>query len=196
MRRRRPPATPRRQGKRKDSAGILNSQRAEFPSVNQDASEIPTSELERRMRPGSFSQDGFLGPEENLGQVLLHDEATIKRLGISYDSLAGRLEELILAGERSPGHRVVVNGEFEVTVFIYKGFQICPWARDPDHSQCDAGEGATHASVEWRIRNLGNGLVMRGGGLAVHLIRDHHFFEGLESPHRIEPELLKVLFNL
>jgi hypothetical protein len=31
---------------------------------------------------------------------------------------------------------------------------------------------------------------IRGPGLVVHLIRDHHFFEGLLSPSRVDPAQL------
>jgi len=148
------------------------------------------------MRPGAFSQSGFLGPEERLDEVMLHDDRIMSKLKVTYGELARRLEELIIVGERSPGHNVRVKERFEVLVIVYKGFQICPWSPYPDRAQCLAGEGANHASVVWKVRNLRSGQAMRGPGLIVHLIRDHHFFEGLESPERVDPELLSRLLEL
>ena len=38
------------------------------------------------------------------------------------------------------------------------------------------------------ILNRETGESFTGPGLIVHLIREHHFFEGKESPYRVEPE--------
>jgi len=148
------------------------------------------------MRPGAFSLSGFLGPNEKLDEVMLHDDKIVSELNITHEELAQRLEELIDVGERAPGHYVNALGRFEVLVTVYKGFQICPWASHPDRAQCLVGKGASHASVRWSIRNLRNGQAMSGPGLIVHLIRDHHFFEGLESPERVDPGHLSRLLEL
>lgn len=81
--------------------------------------ELSTSELERRMRPGAYSEGGFLGQTESLPGI-----------DIGY-----------LVGEK-------------LQVFIY----------------------------------------ITGPGLIVHLIRAHQFFEGSESPYRVEPrKAIRVL---
>lgn len=37
------------------------------------------------------------------------------------------------------------------------------------------------------VVNRGTGDYLAGPGLIVHLIRDHHFFEGPGSPYRVDP---------
>jgi hypothetical protein len=153
-------------------------------------------ELESRMRSGAFSRAGFLGPDEKLEDVLEADAHTLGELALSHERLAEALDHLIAAAEASPARRATVDGRYLVAVELRPGFQICPWAPDPHHAQCTAGQGVRHASMDWQIRNLRTRASMRGPGLAVHLIRDHHFFEGRESPFRLDPPALAQLLEL
>ena len=58
------------------------------------------------MRPGAFSSSGFLGPDEKLNEVMLHDDKVMSELNLTHEELAQRLEELIDVGERVPVHNV------------------------------------------------------------------------------------------
>jgi hypothetical protein len=153
-------------------------------------------ELEARMQPGAFSRVGFLGPGERLQDVLEADARTLEELHLDYGQLATPLDTLIVEAERSPRRRAEVDNRFQVEVEIHTGFQICPWALDPNHSQCTAGQGVQHASADWFVRNLKTGRELRGPGLIVHLVRDHHFFLGLGSPLRVDPRELARLLDL
>jgi len=66
------------------------------------------------------------------------------------------------------------------SIFIIAGKSLS----EPENT----GSGGKYASVEWKIQNNLNGMKLSGSGLAVHLIRDHHFFEGLDSLYRVGPE--------
>ena len=146
------------------------------------------------MRPGGFSQSGFLGEDERLEDVLSADARVLEELGLSPAQLANALGRLIDAAEASRSRSAQVDDRFEIRIEVFTGFQICPWARDPNSGQCTAGGGVRHASVEWRLRNLRSGAELRGPGLIVHLIRAHGFFEGFESPNRVDPtELAQIL---
>lgn len=147
------------------------------------------------MRPRAFSRAGFLGPNERLEEVLVADARVLDDMGLGYEQLVAPLDGLITSAENAPQRRVVLDG-FSVTVEVRPGFQICPWSEDPHHSQCTAGQGVRHASVEWWVRNLKTGLELRGPGLIVHLVRDHHFFQGEGSPLRVDPRALAELFEL
>lgn len=154
---------------------------------------ISTEILEARMRPGILSQEGFLGENESLEEVLTRDARTLEKIGLTHKELADKLGSLIKVALDAPGNTVRA-GNFYVRVVRYRGFQICPWARDIHHAQCDAGGGVEYGSVDWRIRNLRTGQEMFGPGLIVHLIREHNFFEGFESTRRIDPgELARLL---
>lgn len=151
------------------------------------------AELEARMRPGALSRTGFLGPDESLEVVLARDAETMARLGVSFEELANRLEALLDKALTNRRHRARI-GPVRVEVEAYTGFQICPWALDPDAGQCTVAGPVSHASLDWTIRNTRTGQTLSGPGLITHLIRAHSFFEGIESPNRVDPEaLIEVL---
>jgi hypothetical protein len=147
------------------------------------------------MRPGALSEKGFLGADERLAAVLSRDAKTVSELGTTCKELGKRLDVLVSATENTP-HRAARVGRFEVAVVAYTGFQMCPWSPSIHAGQCTQGGGVSHASVDWHIRNTRTGQELRGPGLAVHLIRDHCFFEGSESPFRVDPRELARLLEL
>lgn len=153
-------------------------------------------ELESRMRPGRLSQGGFLGINERLTEVLTCDDQTLQALHITYEELANSLERLLRAALAVSSRPVRVDNRFEVQITKYNGFQLCPWTLNPHTGQCRVGQGAGYASLDWYICNLQTQQQMRGPGLIVHLIRDHHFFEGLASPYRVDPQELARLLAL
>jgi len=157
--------------------------------VESFSSDPSIEELENRMRPGVFSQGGFLGENESLPEVMARDGQTLRELGLTHEELAARLDGLLKAASSSPRRSARV-GHLHVRLEVFTGFQICPWAPNVHRGQCTAGGGVDYGSMEWRIRNLETGEELRGPGLAVHLIRDHHFFEGRDSPFRVDPARL------
>jgi hypothetical protein len=121
------------------------------------------------------------------------DAKTLSELDLSCAVLASELDELVSAAEASPARQARI-GALECQVQVNQGFQICPWAPNPDRSQCDVGLGVRHASIDWRIINLETSEEMKGPGLVIHLIRDHEFFEGRMSPNRVDPlQLARLL---
>jgi hypothetical protein len=148
------------------------------------------------MRPGAFSQRGFLGEDERLEDVLEADARTLEELGLSAEELATPLDRLIDAAEASRGRSARVDDRFDIRIEVFTGFQICPWAPEPHSGQCPAAGGVRHASVEWHLRNRRTGDRLAGPGLIVHLIRAHGFFEGLQSPSRVDPRALARILEL
>jgi len=157
---------------------------------------VEIEELERRMRPGSFSTVGFLGPNERLADVLAADAETVAAMGLTFEELAAPLDRLLDEAEQSRGRSAVVDGRFEARVEVFTGFQICPFAVQPHSSQCTEGGGVRHASIDWSVKNRRTGERLRGPGLIVHLIRAHGFFEGIESPHRVDPRTLATVLEI
>jgi hypothetical protein len=158
-------------------------------------SSLTVEELEGRMRPGVLSQHGFLGDDESLQDLLDEDARVVEELGVTYDAIADRLEALIEAAESSPDH-TFQTPLFGTTVEVFTGFQICPWAPDVHHGQCTAGRGVRFGNLQWRIRNRRLDLDAAGPGLIVHLIREHHFFEGVDSRYRVDPRQIVELLEL
>lgn len=157
---------------------------------------VSVAELESRMRPGAFSTSGFLGADERLEEVIARDAATVRELGLTHEGIAAALDAVIDAAEEARGKSVNVPPGLKAQIELFTGFQICPWAPDPHHAQCQAGGGVRHGSVDWVIRNVRTRKSMRGPGLIAHLIRAHRFFEGRGSPNRVDPRELAQLLGL
>lgn len=159
------------------------------------------------MRPGAWSGGGFLGPTESLETVIDHDAKILKRCGVSYQQIADALERLLWPAikntkgmspypnlyqpetvphfdlnnlpEITEGH---IIGNLQIFTIGYRGIQECPWG-------CQAW-----GSSDFLILNRQTGESVTGPELVIHLIREHHFFEGMESPYRTDPaKLIRVL---
>ncbi len=169
-------------------------------------------QLEDDLRPGKCSNGGFLGLSESLSRVLEKDAETLHTLGLSFEQIADAIESVwsIASGERDslsitalreretdfpclhnpetipvfsmqmlpdPGKGFLV-GDIQVFIVQYRGFQICPWG-------CPA-----FGSSDFMALNRRTGLSFSAPELIIHLIRAHGFFEGFQSPYRVDPELV------
>lgn len=178
------------------------------------------SELESRMRPGAWSEMGFLGHLESLEVVLAQDSQTLKALHISCQQIAEALEKILqsvldqedkllkenlqeywkrqgkepifdlyledlpnpipnfsLNNLPSTDLGYLIENKFQVFMRHYRGLQKCPWGCEYDY----------WSSKTFLILNRQSGKFVTGSGLIVHLIRKHHFFEGLETSFRVDP---------
>jgi len=148
------------------------------------------------------------------------DALAMKRIQVPFEALAAALEALIAAAisaspitfDRSTLAKMVslprwdreaeIDGTYRARVQGWRGFQTCPWSAPlsppwsrPNYAQC-AGWEVRYSSVDWRVENLRTGQMMDGPGLIIHLMRDHHFCEGVESPYRVDPVALAQLLEL
>ena len=146
------------------------------------------------MRPGNYSQAGFLGPNESLTEILQNDARELAELGMEASALSAGLGELLETALASK-QNVTRVGHYTVKVRRYKGFQICPFAPQPFENPCPGG-GTKLGSIDWDIKNNRRSFRLSGPGLIVHLIGIHSFFEGLESPYRVAPRALAELLEL
>lgn len=175
------------------------------------------------MRPGMSSETGFLNAHERLLDVIRRDEAACQKLGVSLDQVADRLESIVVEAYRladlsSRAHPssidvlmagdeagIVVDDRFRVTGRHLLGRQGCPF-EDEASQRC---KEARYASADFTIENLRYGErstlrhveslfrrpLLEFPGLAIHLIRDHHFFEG-SVRYRLAPRrAIAVLEN-
>jgi uncharacterized protein CbrC (UPF0167 family) len=185
---------------------------------NMSNSLLSILELEERMRPGAMSVGGFLGPTESLEAVLAKDRHTLEEAQVTYDQVADALERVLQSAHDQqqqlstqevekrhvelpalcrpwpaprfsldhlpdPEKGYCVEGTLQVFFTVYRGFQCCPWCGD-----------STWGCFDFLILNRRSGEYITGPGLIVHLIREHQFFEGSESPYRVEPlEAIRVL---
>lgn len=139
-----------------------------------------------RWYPRGLSQGGFLGWGEILEQVIVEDEATLHSLGRTAEEVGEKLLEIL--SQKPASHQV------EVTSWL--GQQLCPFPACP-HGQCQKdNRPCLYADLDFVITNRATGRHIEVPGMAWHLIRDHHFFEGKRSPFHVDPALLvKVLYE-
>jgi len=179
--------------------------------------------LEDKMRPGAYSAGGFLGTTESLKSVIRHDKQILKELGITFENLASKLGEiieatwqiernhsepreharasndwyvrarkqsfpLVLTSENLPSQDIGnLYDQYQVIFMAFRGFQDCPWDCQLDNNW---------SSFDFILLNRQSGEYVFAPGLIVHLIQKHHFFEGNESPYRVEPSKLARVLGL
>ena len=149
---------------------------------------VDIDELERRMRPGGWSQEGFLTPEQSLVQVLANDLASIQELGVSGKQIADALERLLERGARGDRFRPEYVEHFKVRIIRSRKMRTCPWA-PKQFERCHIGRGVKYLTTEdFEISNRLIGESLSGTSLCLHLIRDHSFFGGPGTMYRIEPK--------
>jgi hypothetical protein len=156
---------------------------------------VPLAELDLRMQPGRYSQVGFLAPGESLSDVLSADARALAEIGCTAQMLADALDQLLAAALEAGGSRTRVS-DFVVSIARFKGYQLCPFAAEPERHQCQAGGGQRYGSIDWDIRNRRTGRRLTGPGLIVHLIGAHGFFEGPRAPLRVDPRALAELLQV
>ncbi|MEK6868944.1 MAG: hypothetical protein AABX74_01835 [Nanoarchaeota archaeon] len=152
----------------------------------------------------NYSSVGFLGRDESLLNVIHEDEEAVARLGVTHDQIADRIEYFIIQygvefskimrdigimplKERIAAHkafnRYIVVDPFHLAsdnsdnITGGRGIQECPWLD---------GVG-DYGDKNLRFDNLRLGETLSFPGLIVHLIREHHFYEGKQSPYRVDP---------
>ena len=69
------------------------------------------ADVERRMRPGTLSEGGFLGASERLVKVIAKDEQACAKRGIEPEQIADRLETLVGRAERRVSLALAMGGD-------------------------------------------------------------------------------------
>lgn len=140
--------------------------------------------LEESMRPGRLSVGGFLGEKEVLDQILRADDEMVRNLGLTHEQIADRIEYFIKAVHCYPIREgKLIDGIYLVSGAVYRGGQKCPW-----------GDRILYSNIDLSIKNNRLGEELKLPGAIVHLIKKHQFYEGKESPYRVDPaKTIRVL---
>src|SRR5450631_4118532 len=100
------------------------------------------------MRPGRFSQAGFLGPEEHLRDVLECDAGDLDALNVTAGALADGLGGLLAAAiDGAP--TITRAGRYRVRLQHFKGPQACPFAPRPHQDPCPGPGDRRFAALDW-----------------------------------------------
>ncbi|MCK5198380.1 MAG: hypothetical protein KAR21_08520 [Spirochaetales bacterium] len=140
---------------------------------------------QENMQAGVIIADGFLGDEKkSIKDMMVRDEAEMIRAGLSFDEVSERLVYFLEEGRKGLGEPVTVNDKWLIRVIDPRGHLPCPFE-----------DGIFRKiSAEIELKSSGEKLLVTD--LSIHLLKDHHFIEGIGSQFRLEPELVKrVLFG-
>jgi len=138
-----------------------------------------------RMKAGVLTYSGFLGKDNrDFRQIIADDEMSLEKLGVTAEEIADRLEYFQQRSFSAFQGSAIVDDIYEVDTEVVRGYLPCPFAH----------QGVYRKSYT-TIKNTKSGKSFTFSALNIHLIRDHHFFEGRGSHFRLEPhELIAELF--
>jgi hypothetical protein len=138
---------------------------------------IAIAELEKKMKPQALSRAGFLGEDEKLLSVLAADNSlVVEELGLTHQELARHLQVLAAVGN---SEAFAYHGrKIKVTVNLNTGFINSPFA------------DGTKTNADIRLHNLANGKKVQYSLLVPLMIERYGFYEGLDTPYRVDPRLV------
>ena len=133
-------------------------------------------EIQARMKPGVITLDGFLGSDDrNLIDILVEDDAEVKRQGLTHEKIAGRMQELREAGKEGLGDVLGIPPHYEVSVDIRRGKLPCPFGH----------RGLIRKSII-QVRNIVKNREITFTDMSIHMIEEHGFYQGKGSSFRME----------
>lgn len=141
--------------------------------------------IQAKMQPGVLTLKGFLGNDDRkLADILVADEQTLLRLGISREQIAVRLQDLADRGADLMEQEVTVDERYKIKVRDDRGKIPSPWGDGLfEKGDVEMIDGVTGKSLKW------NKLTLR-------LISVHGFFGGHGSEYRIDPEEVVEILDL
>ena len=142
--------------------------------------------VQREMRPGVITQDGFLGTDHrSLQEILDHDDATVQRLNLTHAAIAARMRELRAAGTKGLGETISVAPHFMIRVDSVRGKLPCP-----------SMGGTIVQKINTTVHNTRLEREVTYTDLNIHMIEEHGFYEGHGSLFRMAPEELVAVLEL
>ena len=136
-------------------------------------------DTEEKLRKGNFLR----GESRQLSLLLEDDMATVNNIDLDIEFVTNEMDRLYREAVKGFGDSMIVDGKYEVTVREDRGKLVCPW-----------GDKFFAPKTMVYARNIKSGKSINYSILAMHMIRNHCFFQGSGSPFRIEPLELKEFF--
>ena len=141
---------------------------------------------EKNMKPGVITLDGFLGHDSRpLMEILIADEAAVRRMGLTHKAVAERMSYFLHAGKEGLGEYVSVPPHFEVRVQSVRGKLPCPF-----------GDPGLIPKTNITVKNRKLDREITFTEFHLHLVGEHGFYEGHGSPFRIDPEGLREVLEI
>lgn len=141
--------------------------------------------VRKRMLPGAITLNGFIGKDKrSLNTIIAADEQELEALGFSPEDIADRMQYFTDASFSTFDGFIVIDGIYKVETEVVRGKLPCPYAH-----------GGLYRKAVTKITNTEKIISLSWTSLNIHLIKDHHFFEGKGSMYRLEPSILvKALY--
>lgn len=149
---------------------------------------------------------GFKGPNESVEEIIKSDENLLRELKVTHEELATLIDEVFATDDdvfcgcplirwtniHSP---ICPFGDFcTKSIFDYQPQVTEIWLCDPDHWEEIQAWYHSFTTNGYPINDLKRFVDLKWvivfSDLHPHLIRAHHFFEGHETPYRVDPRLL------
>jgi hypothetical protein len=148
---------------------------------------VDIATIEARMRPGRYSQDGFLGAAESLIDVLAADNAyVVDTLKLNHPLLAAPLQALVSVcreNELPNEFEFELCGQhFSLSYFGTRGFQTSPF------------DDSFLGSQEFTVTNNDTGATIKFADGVAKLIDKYGFYEG-NTPWRVDPKTILAVFG-
>lgn len=136
--------------------------------------------IQAKMQAGVITMSGFLGTDDrHYHDIIADDEKTLSGLDITAEALADRLEYFSYASASTYMGSIIIDEIYEVETEVFRGKLPCPFAHP-----------GIHRKTITKLTNKKNNLSVQWTTLNIHLIRAHHFFEGVGSTFRLDPQIL------
>jgi len=141
-------------------------------------------QITENMRPGVITLEGFLGSDSRgLEDILDEDDGIVKRMDLTHEEIAGKMNLLKQEGEAGLGEFIKVAPHFEVRVDSVRGKLPCPFLHPGIYPKTNITVVNTQQNREIIYTDL-----------HIHMIEVHGFYEGRGSHFRLEPEdLVEIL---
>ena len=142
--------------------------------------------LIQKLKPSKFSADGFMGRDlRPVDEIIAADRRVLDSKGVSIEALSEALTHAYQMAQRALGAEVTVRPGVFAVFHESMGKIPSPFKADGVFSK---GEAVVTA------RASGQHIIVTQLGIA--LIERHHFFQGIGSRYRIDPETALHLLGL
>jgi hypothetical protein len=142
---------------------------------------LQDKKIMKNLMPGQMSIDGFVGNDKrHFNQIICSDRIKLDSVDLTTKMIADRLQYFTDAAFESYDGSVIIDKKYEVDHESFRGKLICPFSHP-----------GVYRKGLIKLKNLENGIEISWTPLNIHMIREHCFFEGIGSIHRLEPNTIK-----
>lgn len=142
--------------------------------------------LEELLGSSKIVAGGFIGNDSrSLHDIIKADAAILAKLNYSHHQVVERMQKITDTAKAALGNWVKVDENIHARTEEAKGPLICPWPHP--------GAFAKRVTI---AKNTNSKQTIKWSDLNIHLIKEHHFFEGKGSAFRLDPKkLVDIIFT-